>query len=365
MLPLGSQYTDVFQNSYQVLCTLDLYIGDTLLTQDVPITQGTVTASRAQQARRSLSCEIPIEPWRDVPLDVYSSRVQVWMGFAVYSSFVRVPLGVFRVDSLSRTDYGVLSVTGSSLEAYVIEHRFEAPRTPTKGISTVTAISTLIHESLPEVDVTVDDDVVDRAVSASAPWERERWDAIDALADSIDASVYCDPSGVFVIRKRPSLTGTQAVWKVREGEGGVLVSASVSNSREKVYNAVVAMGQSSDADVPPVYAVAYDLNPESATYWGGPFGKKPKFYSSQLLVTKAQCLATATSMLVDATAHDRTIDFSAVPNPTIEPDDIVQVSTLDGMTENHLITELTMPLGGGLWAAKTLSTKADTESPEA
>jgi hypothetical protein len=51
------------------------------------------------------------------------------------------------------------------------------------------------------------------------------------------------------------------------------------------------------------------------------------------------------------------LDFSAIPNPALEPDDAVQVSMLDGTFETHLITSMSIPLGLGAWTADTLSNK--------
>jgi hypothetical protein len=121
------------------------------------------------------------------------------------------------------------------------------------------------------------------------------------------------------------------------------------------------MGQSSESAVPPWSAVSYDLDPESPTVWGGPFGKKPLIYQDDLLDTKEKCQAKADELLAFYRAEDRYLDFSAIPNPALEPDDVVQVSMLDGTTENHLITRMTIPLGLGAWTADTLSNK-DTES---
>ena len=115
-----------------------------------------------------------------------------------------------------------------------------------------------------------------------------------------------------------------------------------------------------DEDIPPVWDVVTDNNPQSKTYWGGPFGHVPKFYSNPNFTTKAQCTATATNMLAEATAENCNLDFTMLPNPALEPGDIVELVRLDGKIENHVVDAMTIPFGLGTWAVKTLASKLET-----
>jgi hypothetical protein len=133
----------------------------------------------------------------------------------------------------------------------------------------------------------------------------------------------------------------------------------VSVSNESVYNAVVALGGSSNSDIPPVSAVAIDDNPASPTRWGGPLGKKPKILEQdELLGTVELCQAKADLLLQYYVAESRTLDMTALPNPALEPGDVVAISMLDGTVENHLLVSTSIPLGIGTWTADTLSTRA-------
>lgn len=361
MLSTDAIFLEMFRYSYTSVATLDLYTGTTLIASDVKLTTGTVNAVRKNNARRTLNCVIALNDWEDLPIDSYSSRVKVRLGLEVSPGIKRtLPQGVFRVESLSRVRHGDISISGTSLEAYVIDDRFFTPRTPTLGLSTIAGIKNLILESVPEATFLVTA-TQDKVIGMTAPWERERWEAVTSLADSINAEVYCAADGVFVIADKPdfSVAKQNPVWRVNAGPDGVLVSETVSQTRDKVYNAVVASGTSSDKDVPPVWDVATDNNPASKTYWGGPFGHVPRFYSNPNFTTKAQCTQAANNMLAESIAENREVDFTMAPNPALEPGDVIQLSMLDGTTENHIISEMTLPLGLGAYTAKTLASKVD------
>ena len=142
----------------------------------------------------------------------------------------------------------------------------------------------------------------------------------------------------FAIARRPKFEGTQPVAKLDEGPDGVLIELSTEVSREDVYNAVVASYQSSDPDLPRISAVAYDDNPASSTYYGGPFGKRVLILDAdETLTTRALCRAKAKAVLEQRRFPERELNLSAVPNPALEPDDIIQITMLDGTIENHMI----------------------------
>jgi hypothetical protein len=268
-----------------------------------------------------------------------------------------VPIGVFRVDSVVQANKGALVLAGSSLEILVIEDRFITPYTPTYGGSAVSEISKLIQQSTANAAVRVKT-TSNYAIRTRTPWARERWDAIDDLAEGIAADVYAAPDGSFVISDQPSLLFSPTQWVVDEGPRGVLIEVTNSQSRERVYNAVVASGQSNDTAVPPVSAAVYDLDPKSPTYWHGGFGHVPKFYESQFLYTAQQCQLVANGQLAEARGLNKTLSFNAIPNPALEPGDAVMVALLDGTFEKHILQSFNIPLAGGDWSAETLAVKA-------
>jgi hypothetical protein len=360
MLAADPLVLDMFRYSRKQVCRVDLFHGTTLDIRGLKVVSGSVGSDRKANVRRTLDCVLALDSWDDLPLDVYHSRAQVWLGVETSPDKVALfPCGVFRINQLSRTRRGEISITGDSLEAYVIDDRFFTPRTPTKNASTLAAIQGLIRESLPDAIFHITA-TQDKPIHMTAPWDRDRWEAVTILADSIDAEVYNRADGRFVIANKLSFNTAAAkpVWKVTAGQTGVLVSESVNNSRERVYNAVVAHAQNSATNVPPVWAAVVDANPASRTYWHGLYGHVPRFYSNPNFSTKAQCLSAAKNMLSEAIAENRTLDFTMVPNPALEVGDVVAVSIMDGTIENHMIDTLNIPLGLGTWSAGTLISKS-------
>lgn len=134
------------------------------------------------------------------------------------------------------------------------------------------------------------------------------------------------------------------VFDVNHGKDGVLVTMSRSRNRSGVFNAVVATGEA-PGDQAAVRAVAKDVDAASPTYWYGPFGKVPTFFGSSLIVTSGQASAAAAAMLARNLGLPYNVDFSMVPNPALEPLDIVRVSYRDtAQVEMHVLEQITIPL---------------------
>lgn len=332
-----------------------VYRGSRPLIPELMLSDCSISADRTSKTRLSADISWP-DSYGLPDVSHMTDRIRVWWGVESLGYTERLSRGVFRIDDIDRDDFGAWSAKCSGLESYVIDDRFLTPRTPPRGTSTTGEIVNLIQESLPGQRVVLRN-TRNKLVQATAPWQRERWDAIDRLSDSIDAEVYADANGDFVIDDVPLLSRGRPVLRLREGEDGVIITRKVSKTRDRMYNVSVASGQSSDPAVPPVYAVAYDEDPNSPTWWRGPFGRVPRFYSSQFLTTEAQCLATARSYLEDAKAQNNTLSFNVAPTMFwLEVGDVVRVDTLDGKQENHLLQKMKGSLLGQI-SFDTLSTK--------
>src|SRR5690606_28980198 len=156
--------------------------------------------------------------------------------------------------------------------------------------------------------------------------------------------MFFDHRGVFVVAPEPD--SSTPVFTVDEGQDGVLINLRRQLSRAGVYNAVVAEGTEADYDndEPPARAVVFDDNPDSATYFFGPFGQVPRFYSSPLIFTNEQAELAAASILARTTGIPYTLDITAIPNPALEPFDPIRVIFEAGREEIHVIDAITIPL---------------------
>jgi hypothetical protein len=163
---------------------------------------------------------------------------------------------------------------------------------------------------------------------------------------------------------------TAPVFTVNEGPDGVLVSLRRQLSRTGVYNAVVARGTEADeaGGDPPGYAVVWDDNPSSATYFFGLFGKVPRYYASPFIQNDTQAATAAASILSQTTGLPYSLDISAIPNAALDPLDPITVafdrSEPEGCEgtareEIHVIDSMTIPLS--IEGAMTMNTRSQVQ----
>lgn len=327
---------------------------------------GSVSVDRGSQTRRT--CTVTCADTSLIPrtpadkLAVYGATMRISRGIA-YSdgSTELVPLGLFRIDEVSGdVDEGPVTIAGKSLECIVADDKFTEPYRAS-GLA-VGAIEDLIQRSIPTATVITGSGVVDATIGART-WdvEADPWAAVTEIAAAIGAEVYADPDGIFVIDVLPDLLEATPVWSIDAGEGGAYIQASRGMSTDGVFNGVLAKGENSEAGTAPVSDLVVDDDLNSPTYWDGPFGHRPMFYSSSTLTTTGQCTSAATLKLRAAKAPNASADISSLPNPALAPGDVLRVAYPDGTKELHQVHSFSVPLeAGGSFGIQTISAKEGT-----
>lgn len=314
----------------------DLLVDNEVVKSGLNVVGGDVSSDRSRKVRLQGSVELALWPWEELDFGVNIHRIRLYRGVESLGRRELLPIGTFRVDEIKRSVGGGVQADLSGLEAYIDDARFLVPRTPPRGSSTTQAISELIRQVLPNATIRVEA-TRNKLVQATAPWDRERWDAIDYLAKSIDCEVFVDARGDFVIRDTPSLDGTPVIY-IKEGEEGLLVDVEESYSRDQVYNIASVSGQSSDPNIPPVHGEARITDPADELYVYGPYGQVPIFYVSNAFTNDAQCVAYAAKLLAQARATNATLTFTTPPTLWwLEVGDIVGVQRLNGTLEKHML----------------------------
>lgn len=348
MQAVTANFLKALRVSHTMRVQVDAWRGDVLLAEDLPVMGGSVTVDYNSQVRRTLSLSVgdpSLDP-KAVPtaaLAPYGSELVVKRGVRFPDGTVEwCPLGRFRIDSAdgSASDTDPISVTGSDRAAVVQDARFTAITKSNTSLTIPAQIAALIADVLPAVVVT--DLTGSTATTPNVYWEEDRWQAIEDLAQSIGASVFFGPDGNAFIKKLPTITDAVA-WQVDAGEQGVMVDGQTKSTREGTYNAVVASGETG-GQTTPFSAVVTDNDVNSATYWGGPFGKKPRFFVSPLITTQQQATDAATSMLNNVRGLSRQLSLSMVPNPALDAGDVIRVVFPDGTGETHLVDQFEVPL---------------------
>lgn len=345
---------------------------DTYGDDGIPVYAGTIQVDGTKLTRRTLSglrVDATDEMW-DL-LSPPGTRLHCYRGFKYsYGGSELIPVGRFVVDSLSETyggDWDGTVDTAPDLMALVQRARFPAPRAFPAGSLISNVVSGLLSEVLGEVSMLATSGA---ALPSWSVYERDRLGAITELLKSIGAQAYIAPDGTPVVVDIPQLV-PDPVWDVDTGDVGVLYRASRQRSIERTYSAVSASPAQIDGVAPFGPQVAYDDNPDSPTYYLGPFGLVTYFMSSEFFGSASQALAAAQAMLPLVTATRAEMEIDAECNPALEAWDTIAVHLprrLRGqstVTERHLVATCTVPLTpDGTQSLSTRSSVADLPDSE-
>lgn len=348
---MTTRYPEVWKNAlmypHMATARAELFYGN-VKVGDLPIVSGSVRADRGSSVRRTLDMEV--DP-RLAPSEVtskltpYGSRVKAYRGIRMPDNTV-YEFGVFegRVESVEFGQSSV-SIRGSDRGADIVDARFEIPYSSTLNIKVTDQMTAIIVDAIPGAIVNVDPACPTGIITTPATWDRERAEALDNLAQTIACDWWARPDGTIRIGPTPAnVTTTDPEWIVDSGDLGVVITRTTSLDRASVYNAMVVNGEPPDGGV-PAYGVARDTDPNSPTFYGGPFGKVPKFFSSQFLTTDAQAQAVANGMLVDGLSGNQSVNVDCIPNPDLMVGSVVLVSTGDGDFDGlYYINSFSLPL---------------------
>jgi len=216
-----------------------------------------------------------------------------------------------------------------------------------------------VQRSLPDAEVVAT--IADAAIGQRTfDIEADPWAACQEIAAAAGAEVYPSPEGTFTISTLPDILTTTPAWEIAAGEGGSYIRANRGMTSDQVFNGVLARGENTADGVAPVSYLATDSDTSSPTYWGGPFGRRPMFYSSPTLTTLGACTSAATLKLAQAKAPNASGDISSLPNPALEPGDVLRIVHPDGSRELQQVASFTVPLEtGGDFPISTISAKED------
>lgn len=363
MYPVSDRFLARLAESHTPVTQVTLFL-TTGEVVELEHTGGSVTVDRGQAIRRTCTVTVPdpslIPRTPTDELAVYGARLRIARGVEYGDGTQElVPLGVFRLDSVDGdVSEGPVNLAGKGLEAAVADDKFTSPYRAVGSV--VSAITDLVRRSLPDADVI--SEITDQAIgSRTFDVEADPWAGCQEIAAAAGAEVYANADGVFVIRVMPDLTTAEPVWAIEATEGGVYVSGNRAMTSDGVHNAVLARGENTSDNVPPVSYLAIDDDPGSPTYWGGPYGHRPAFYSSSTLTTVSACRMAAELKLAEAMAPNASGDISSLPNPALEPGDVIRVTHPDGSRELHQIASFSVPIDlGGDFPITTISAKEDS-----
>lgn len=344
--------------SHTVVTKVDAFYGGALSMSDVPINEGEVTWDDSAVIKSTLTLTVPVrtalsrlDPGNDPthPLNCYGQILRVRTGMLLpaapeVQAAELIDQGLFLITRWKRNDEDkTLAITASSLAWLLDDARFYHPETPPAGATFASEFTRLVGGILP---VVIDPALADRALTATKVWDRERAGALTELCNAWPARWYVNDSGQAVAAPpySPVTEATAPVVTFSDGAIGVITARERENQRTRVYNAFVVNGATGLDGAAAPHAVAEITDPASPIRVSGPFGARPRYFSSEMITTQAQAVAVATAQRDHFAAFGRAETLAAIPDPRVQLGDVGRVYTADGDTCVGRVTKVVLPL---------------------
>jgi hypothetical protein len=334
--------------------------GETPTGTELKLIDGEIELDATADVRGTGSLTLA-EPWprvRNRSLAPFGAEVFVARGVDLGGAGVLwAALGYYRINDVEQSDAakGPVDVSLEDRMSTIIDSRFLVPRQWLQGTRVGDIVDEVVTEIYPNATIIFDDDSDDSELGRSLIVEESRFEVLKTLAEGLGKIFYWDAQGRLLFETIPD--EDEPIWIVNAGVGGVMVEADRSLSRNGVYNAVVVLGEGTD-QMPPVRAVAFDAQESSPTFFGGPFGRVPRFYSSPFITTQSQAENAAVNLLRQSLGAPYDVGASAVPNPALKPYDVIRVVYDDGNRELHVVEKVSIPLS--VDAALDIGTRQST-----
>lgn len=331
------------------------YLAGVLLAT-LPITGGSVTAD----ARRSLTRDGSIELAPDADLsheELYDLLATPGIEVTLERGFVEgdgtrtgAPLGRFVVDQMTykRTPAGsTLSVALSDLSRRVSRARWGDPYQVAAGTAVADAINAILADRAPSVATAITtlntSGTIGAAIVFEGGAESDPWACAGSIASDFGCALLINAAGVAVTIPAPMLDPAFSVFTFARGTTAIRTDESRVAPLERTYNGVIVTGEAPELAA-PARGEAWDTNPASATYYLGPFGRVPLFYSSPLIRTPEQAAAAAATRLAGIIGRVAQLLWSQLVHPGLVPLDVVLVEGAAGELTPYILDAFTIPL---------------------
>lgn len=305
------------------------WLGGVVLADEIPVISGRVTWTVGAQVQADIRLQVAgsnvvggrTKYWRPTgPRDPLARFGQV-LDVSLLVDGVLVRLGRFQITDWKDGARGAIDVFGAGMLQAVADDRLIEPTGPRDDGTlrsefarlTPGYMSAQFHPSL-----------TNRACPKTMEWPEDRLGALYEIADAWPARLREDSWGGIVVL--PPLADIPApVVTLKDGEGGTVISAAISDSREGAYNIFVARSTANGVDAFAVVTV-----PDGPMNPNGDYLPVPKFFSSPLLDNEDQCRAAATTMRDDSVRRSRVRQVEMAPDPRLELDDPVKLQADTG-----------------------------------
>ncbi|MFE4691273.1 phage tail protein [Streptomyces sp. NPDC056749] len=338
-----------------------------------------VQASRTQAVRYTASATLTGVPLGRTGINPISTNVRLWQGITpVRTDTVWIPAGRYTVNRPKATTTGI-QVELDGLEDEIDAARFPIPRTVGPD-SARALVDTLVGEALPGIPVSWRTGINPDTAVPQIVADEDRWAVLaggtdtagsaTGIAAALAAELWVDARGIVTVGPVPTLADP-VVWRIGRGVGGALVEPQPEQTAEGLANLWSVSGDAGDgaAAVGPVHV--WDTDPGSLTYAGPDPVDDPLApqrlgltwvrvrsarYSSALITGIGQAYEVGQARLADSLGVQNSLSLTAACNPALEPGDVIEVETVPGVWERHLIDSLSYTLGAAAMTCATRTT---------
>lgn len=368
MWPVTQRFIDTVQGSHRSVARCRLckavQFGANPVGDVVPLLAGSqVDLYGLADIKAQLRVVIPGEWWEEI--EPFGRELFVERGVAFGDGQVEyVPLGYFEITDGDQGDQptGPISIDADDRTVRLMNTRQVYPWQVPQGTTHRQVFESLVNgddatetgtygmygaQGGPVVPIIWDDagyDPDDAEVTGDQVVDDSAYDFLAKLVDARGAMIRFRPTGELAVVRRDPVENAPVVYTLRRGVTGTLKRQSRRVSNRGVFNIVRANG--SDPAFQTGYRLAYLNDPTSKIRWNGPIGPRVRYLSSPLLTTSPAADEAAETLLARSTGLPLETALWAVPNPALQPLDVVSAPTGTGFG-NVVLDEISIPLVGG------------------
>jgi hypothetical protein len=339
MLARPAGWDEALTRSHRITTRAEVIRNNSVVTE-LKIQDGNVHVTPGDGPRRDAELHIvdefenlrPFFP-TDMLHPMSGNEIRLFRGIAGVGE---VQLGVFGMEDTEINDSGEalrLQLNLVDRSMMVSRSRFTTMRVVSTNSDLAATIRALIEDVYPAAQFSdsFDSILAGQVTGSQAAFERtaDPWASCRKLCRDQGFDLFFNNQGLVDVRVEPDPSDRVAMeeavsWTYREGHDATILSIKKKVTRAGTFNAVVVNGEPTDGS-PAVTATAVDDNPDSPTYYLGPFGYVPWFYASSFIRTTAQAQAVADQLLLQKCGRLESMHFNAIVNPAHDHGDIVKI----------------------------------------
>lgn len=346
MYPVSARFLQTYRQPTSQLANLAQIIGaNGEVLAELDVDSGSVSSERDRAVRATCTVTLADPDGTLSPsaasdlLAPIGVEIRLWRGFR-YPDGTRelASLGVFgfnAVDIDDSADGVSIGITGQDRSARITAARFTDPYKIARNLEISDAIEELLNDRWG--DVTVDLPATGYTTARTfleAGDSSDPWRDAQELARAAGMQLAFDADGVV----RYDELNTEVSATYTDGSDAALLDLSRTMSAEETRNGVVATGEGTDL-AEPARAVVWDDDPASPTYYEGPFGQRPGFYTSSLIKDDDQAESVAIAELARLKGLAHSVSWSQLTNPARQVNDRVAIIRAPSNTSATLIVD--------------------------